>query len=253
MSKDKCALITGATSGFGLASARKLASEGWDLIITGRREERLQKLAKELEGQVRVFVCVLDVRDNEAVKEMAEKVGSFTRHINLLVNNAGLALGREPAYEAKHEDWQTMIDTNVTGLVNVTHAILPKLMQSAPATIVNLSSVAANWPYPGSHVYGASKAFVSQFSKNLRCDLAGKGVRVTSLEPGMCETEFSLVRFGGDQQAADKVYEGVKAMKAEDIADIIYWIATQPPHININTIEVMAEQQAWSNFQVVRG
>ncbi len=249
---SKCALITGATSGFGLASARKLASEGWELIITGRREERLQQLADELKDQVRVFVCVLDVRDGEAVKKMAEKVDGFTSHINLLVNNAGLALGADPAYNSNLEDWQTMIDTNVTGLVSVTHAILPKLMQSTPATIVNLSSIAGTWPYPGSHVYGASKAFVSQFSKNLRCDLAGKGVRVTSLEPGLSESEFSLVRFGGDQNKADKVYQGTSPIRPEDIADIISWIVNQPPHLNINTIEVMAEQQAWNNFNIVR-
>ena len=244
-------LITGATSGFGLASAKLFAEHGYSLIITGRRFERLQALADEL--TVPVHSVQLDVRDAQAVSDMVDSLPESFRNIEVLVNNAGLALGAEPAWEASLEDWHTMIDTNVTGLVNVTHKLLPILRQQSKASIINLASVAANWAYPGSHVYGGSKAFVAQFSRNLRCDLAGSGIRVTSLEPGMCETEFSLVRFKGDQQKSDNLYKGTNPLRPEDIADIIFWIAQQPAHININSIEVMPSSQAWDNFKVVRG
>ena len=175
-----------------------------------------------------VHSVTLDVRDARAVSDMVDALPESFRNIEVLVNNAGLALGAGPAWEAKLEDWHTMIDTNVTGLVNVTHKLLPILRQQPKASIINLASVAANWAYPGSHVYGGSKAFVAQFSRNLRCDLAGSGVRVTSLEPGMCETEFSLVRFKGDKEKSDSVYQGINPLSPEDIADIILWIAQQP-------------------------
>ncbi|WBA83377.1 SDR family oxidoreductase [Endozoicomonas sp. GU-1] len=245
-------LITGATSGFGLASARLFAQHGHSLIITGRRSERLLALAEELTPEVPVHSVTLDVRDARAVSDMVDSLPDEFRNIEVLVNNAGLALGAGPAWEASLEDWHTMIDTNVTGLVNVTHKLLPILREQPKAAIINLASVAANWAYPGSHVYGGSKAFVAQFSRNLRCDLAGSGVRVTSLEPGMCETEFSLVRFKGDQAKSDSIYQGVNPLRPEDIADIIFWIAQQPAHININTLEVMPTSQAWDNFKVVR-
>lgn len=249
---SKTVLITGATAGFGKACAIKFADHGWDLIITGRRSERLQELADSLSQKVKVHIATLDVRDEVSVKEMVVGLPSDFQDVSVLVNNAGLALGTDPSYEANLEDWKTMIDTNVTGLTLVTHALLPMLMKNSPATLVNLSSVAANWAYPGSHVYGASKAFVQQFSRNLRCDLVGKGVRVTSLEPGLCESEFSLVRFGGDQEKYDALYGGAKALQPEDIADIIYWVATQPAHININSLEVMPQTQAWDNFKVIK-
>ncbi|MFK0572965.1 SDR family oxidoreductase [Endozoicomonas sp.] len=245
-------LITGATSGFGLASARLFAEHGYPLIITGRRVDRLQKLSDELSALVPVHYVPLDVRDAQAVSEMVATLPESFRNIEVLVNNAGLALGSGPAWEASLEDWHTMIDTNVTGLVNVTHCLLPILRQQPKASIINLASVASNWSYPGSHVYGGSKAFVAQFSRNLRCDLAGSGVRVTSLEPGMCETEFSLVRFKGDQEKSDNLYKGVNPIRPDDIADIIFWIASQPAHININSLEVMPTSQAWDNFKVVR-
>lgn len=245
-------LITGATSGFGLASARLFAQHGYSLIITGRRSQRLQALAEELTPEVPVHSVTLDVRDIRAVSDMVDTLPDDFRNIEVLVNNAGLALGAGPAWEASLEDWHTMIDTNVTGLVNVTHKLLPILREQPRASIINLASVAANWAYPGSHVYGGSKAFVAQFSRNLRCDLAGSGVRVTSLEPGMCETEFSLVRFKGDQEKSDSIYKGVNPLRPEDIADIILWIAQQPAHININSLEVMPTSQAWDNFKVVR-
>ncbi len=249
---SKTVLITGATAGFGKASAIKFANHGWNLIITGRRAERLEELAQSLTGKINVHIAELDVRDESAVKHMVDNLPDDFKTVSVLVNNAGLALGTDPSYAANLEDWKTMIDTNVTGLTLVTHALLPILMNNHPATIVNLSSVAANWAYPGSHVYGASKAFVQQFSRNLRCDLVGKGVRVTSLEPGLCESEFSLVRFGGDQEKYDALYGGANALQPEDIADIIYWVATQPAHININSLEVMPQTQAWDNFKIVR-
>ena len=245
-------LITGATSGFGLATAKKFAQHGYPLIITGRREERLKTLSVELSALTEVFYSVLDVRDSEAVTEFVTHLPENFKQIGILVNNAGLALGAEPADKASLSDWHTMIDTNVTGLVNVTHSLLPILRAQTCASIINLASIAANWAYPGSHVYGASKAFVAQFSRNLRSDFAGTGVRVTSLEPGLAESEFSLVRFKGDQEKYDQIYKGASAIQPEDIANIIFWIAEQPAHININSLEVMPTSQAWDNFKVVK-
>lgn len=248
----QCVFITGATSGFGEASARRFAKAGAKLILTGRRFERLAALADELSPLCEVHIATLDVRDADAVAKMVEDLPEAFSQPTVLVNNAGLAKGTDPSYAAKLEDWQVMIDTNVTGLVNVTHALLPRLMQSPGASVVNLASIASNWPYPGSHVYGASKAFVAQFSRNLRCDLAGKGVRVTSLEPGLSESEFSLVRFDGDQDKYQQLYGGANALQPEDIAELIFWLANQPPHININSLEVMPTSQAWNNFNVVK-
>jgi len=245
-------LITGATSGFGLATAKKFAQHGYPIIITGRREERLKALSDELSPLTNVYSHVLDVRDSEAVAEFVNTLPDDFKKIGVLVNNAGLALGAEPADKAALADWHTMIDTNVTGLVNVTHHLLPILRAQASATIINLASIASNWAYPGSHVYGASKAFVTQFSRNLRCDFAGTGVRVTSLEPGLSESEFSLVRFKGDQAKYDQIYDGANAIQPEDIANIIFWVAEQPVHININSLEVMPTSQAWDNFKVVK-
>jgi len=245
-------LITGATSGFGLATAKKFAQHGYPLIITGRREERLKTLSAELSSLTKIFYSVLDVRDSEAVTEFANNLPENFKQVGILVNNAGLALGAEPADKASLSDWHTMIDTNVTGLVNVTHSLLPILKAQKSASIINLASIAANWAYPGSHVYGASKAFVAQFSRNLRSDFAGTGVRVTSLEPGLSESEFSLVRFKGDQEKYDSIYKGASAIQPEDIANIIFWIAEQPAHININSLEVMPTSQAWDNFKIIK-
>ena len=253
MSTNKVVFITGATSGFGRATARRFAAAGRSLVLTGRRLERLQALQQELQDQVPVHVAALDVRDAEAVAAVVAALPQALRPITALVNNAGLALAPEPAQKVALEDWHTMIDTNVKGLVNVTHALLPQLLETgAGASIVNLGSVAGQWPYPGSHVYGASKAFVKQFSYNLRCDLISTGVRVTDLAPGMAETEFTLVRTKGDQAASDQLYRGANALQAEDIAEQIYYIATLPPHISINRLEVMPTQQAWSPFLVHR-
>ncbi|TEW54647.1 SDR family NAD(P)-dependent oxidoreductase [Psychromonas sp. RZ22] len=245
-------LITGATSGFGLATAKKFAQHRYPLIITGRREERLKALSEELELLTDVFYYSLDVRDSEQVAKFIEAIPENFKQVSILVNNAGLALGASSAAEASLSDWHTMIDTNVTGLVNVTHGLLPILQEQKTASIINLASIAANWAYPGSHVYGASKAFVAQFSRNLRSDFAGTGVRVTSLEPGLSESEFSLVRFKGDQDKYDQIYNGTNAIQPEDIANIIFWIAEQPAHININSLEVMPTSQAWDNFKIVK-
>ena len=247
----KIAFITGATSGFGRAAARKFASEGWSLVLSGRRLERLEALKAEL--KVPTHVIQLDVRDSDAVKEAIDSLPAEFSSITTLVNNAGLALAPQGAPDVDLKDWHTMIDTNVTGLVNVTHALLATLIKTgAGATIINVGSIASQWPYPGSHVYGATKAFVQQFSINLRCDLQGTGVRVTDIAPGMAETEFTLVRTKGDQQASDNLYRGTTPLSAEDIAEHMYYVATLPDHININRLEVMPTRQAWSALAVDR-
>ena len=249
----KVVLITGATSGFGRAAARKFASEGWALVITGRREDRLQALQAELMETVPVFYQTLDVRNQADVQQLVEGLPDPFHEVACLINNAGLALSPKPAQETELADWHTMIDTNITGLVNMTHALLPSLIKVGEgASIINVGSIAGQWPYPGSHVYGASKAFVQQFSYNLRCDLLGTGVRVTDLAPGIAETEFTLVRTGGDQQASDALYANTQALSAEDIANAMYYIATLPPHICINHMEVMPTMQAWSPFAIHR-
>lgn len=250
---SKIAFITGATSGFGQASARRFAQAGWSLVLSGRREDRLQALKQELQARVPVHIATLDVRDAEAVKVMVAALPEGFRGIDCLVNNAGLALAPEPAQQVDLNDWHTMIDTNIKGLVNVTHTLLPALIERGEGTsIINIGSIAGQWPYRGSHVYGASKAFVKQFSYNLRCDLAGTGVRVTDIAPGMAETEFTLVRTKGDQSASDALYQGTIPLSAEDIAEQIFYVATLPAHININRLEVMPTRQSWAGFAVER-
>lgn len=249
----KVVFITGATSGFGRAAARRFAAGGWSLVLSGRRTDRLEELKKELSGKVPVHIATLDVRDAQAIQAMVDALPADFRPIRSLVNNAGLALAPVPAQKVELQDWHTMIDTNITGLVNVTHAVLPLLLETgAGASIINLGSVAGQWPYPGGHVYGASKAFVQQFSYNLRCDLPGTGVRVTDIAPGMAETEFTLVRTKGDQAASDKLYSGTTPLTAEDIAEQIYYVATLPDHININRLEIMPTRQSWAPFAVDR-
>ncbi|WP_210448720.1 SDR family NAD(P)-dependent oxidoreductase [Vibrio crassostreae] len=248
---DKIAFITGATSGFGKAAAKRFAEDSWSLVLSGRRIERLLDLKEEL--TVPVHVIQLDVRDADAVKQAIDSLPAEFSSITALVNNAGLALAPEGSPDVDLKDWHTMIDTNVTGLVNVTHALLPTLIkQGAGSSIINVGSIAGQWPYPGSHVYGASKAFVKQFSYNLRCDLQGTGVRVTDLSPGIAETEFTLVRTKGNQMASDNLYQGTTPLSAEDIAEQMFHIATLPEHININRVEVMPTRQAWSPFAIDR-
>ncbi len=244
----RTALITGATSGFGASCARRFVAEGWKVIITGRRADRLHALADEL-GVAVVHCLVSDIRDCAAFEVAVANLPAAFEGIDLLINNAGLALGTGPAQTASLDDWRTMIDTNVTGLVAITRHLLPTLIARRGA-IINLASIAANWPYPGGNVYGATKAFVQQFSLGLRCDLQGTGVRVTSVEPGLSESEFTLVRTGGDQAVYDKLYAGSDPLQPADIAEVLHWIATLPRHININTLELMPVSQSWGPFRV---
>lgn len=246
----RTAFITGATSGFGAATARLFVADGWNVVATGRRAERLQALVDEL-GAHCVHPAAFDVRDAAAMREALAQLPDGFRDIDLLVNNAGLAQGTQPAQRASLDDWNTMIDTNVRALATLTHALLPTLVARRGA-IVNVSSTAATYPYAGGNVYGGTKAFVSQFSLGLRADLHGTGVRVTALEPGMAETEFTLVRTHGDQTASDALYRGAQPMTAEDIARTIHWIATLPPHLNINRLEMMPVSQSFAGFQVAR-
>ena len=253
MEKRNVVFITGATSGFGEAAAHVFARAGWALVLSGRRLARLQALQAELASLVPVHVMELDVRDSDAVAAAVAALPAEFADVTALINNAGLALAPQPAQKVDLTDWHTMIDTNVTGLVNVTHALLPTLIRhGAGASIINIGSIAGQWPYPGSHVYGASKAFVKQFSYNLRCDLLGTGVRVTDLAPGIAETEFTLVRTKGDQAASDKLYRGTTPLSARDIAEQMFYIATLPAHMNINRVEVMPVRQAWQPFAIDR-
>jgi serine 3-dehydrogenase len=242
---SKTIFITGASAGIGRAAARLFAADGWAVIGTGRREDRLAALAAELGDCFRPVA--LDMLDIPALEAAAAEAGA----VDLLLNNAGLASAMAPLQDADFEDLRTVIDTNVGGLVALTRALLPGIIARKGA-IINLSSVAATYPYRGGAVYGGSKAFVRQFSLDLRCDLHGTGVRVTSIEPGMVETEFTLVRTGGDQAASDALYANMDPMTAEDIAGTIYWVATLPPHLNINALELMPVNQSFAGFQVAR-
>lgn len=240
----KTVLITGATAGIGQAAARAFAGAGWRVIGTGRRAERLDELKAELGDAFTPLT--FDVRDAAARDAALDKVGA----IDCLINNAGLAAGLDKAQDASLDNWRKMIDTNVTALVEITHKLLAGLIERRGA-IINLSSVAATYPYPAGNVYAGTKAFVRQFSLDLRCDLAGTGVRVTSIEPGMVETEFTLVRTGS-QQASDDLYRGADPMTGEDIANTMLWVATLPPHLNINALELMPVNQSWAGFAVHR-
>ncbi|ETI65728.1 oxidoreductase [Sphingobium sp. C100] len=246
---DRTAFITGATAGIGEAAARAFAEAGWRVIGTGRRADRLEKLAAQIGPQMHSLT--FDMRDAAAIDAALQSLPEGFRDIDLLVNNAGLALGTAPAQQADLAQWQQMIDTNISGLVAITHKLLPRLVERKGA-IINLSSVAATYPYGGGNVYGGTKAFVTQFSLNLRTDLHGTGVRVTSIEPGMVETEFTLVRTGS-QAASDALYGDARPMTADDIAQTLLWVANQPPHLNFNRIELMPVTQSLAGFQVARG
>jgi serine 3-dehydrogenase len=244
----KTILITGATAGFGQAAARKFVAGGWQAIGTGRRGDRLKKLQEELGDAF--LPLEVDMRDIHAVDGLAGLSPPWGE-IDLLLNNAGLAPPTDPMPETGWDRIETVIETNITGLVALTRALLPKLVERK-GQIINLSSVAATYPYKGGAVYGGTKAFVRQFSLDLRCDLAGTGVRVTSVEPGMAETEFTIVRTGGDKQASDKLYAGMNPMTSEDLADLFWWLANLPPHLNINTVELMPVSQSFAGFTVSR-
>jgi len=244
----KTILITGATAGFGEAAARKFVAGGWYVIGTGRRGERLKRLQDELGDPF--LPLEIDMRDIGAVDSLAELSPPWN-DIDLLLNNAGLAPPTDPLSDTDWSRIADVIETNVTGLVALTRALLPKLVERK-GQIINLSSVAATYPYKGGAVYAGTKAFVRQFSLDLRSDLAGTGVRVTSVEPGMAETEFTVVRTGGDQEASDKLYAGMNPMTAADLADLFWWLANLPPHLNINVVELMPVTQSFAGFAVHR-
>ena len=244
----KTILITGATAGFGEAAARKFVSGGWNAIGTGRRGERLKKLQEELGDAF--LPLEIDMRDRQALESIADLAGGWGE-IDLLLNNAGVAPPTDPLPDTDWDRIDEVIDTNITGVVALTRALLPKLVERQ-GQIINLSSVAATYPYKGGAVYAGTKAFVRQFSLDLRCDLAGTGVRVTSIEPGMAETEFTIVRTGGDKAASEKLYAGMNPMTSEDLADLFWWLANLPPHLNINTVELMPVSQSFAGFTIDR-
>ncbi|WDY57542.1 SDR family NAD(P)-dependent oxidoreductase [Pseudomonas sp. PSKL.D1] len=247
----KTAFVTGASSGFGRAICQRLVANGYRVIGGARRMEKLQALERELGDNF--IPLALDVTDVNSINAAVAQITEAAPGIDLLVNNAGLALGVERAQVSSAENWQRMIDTNITGLAMVTHAVLPQMVKADSGMIINIGSIAGTYPYPGGNVYGASKAFVRQFSLNLRADLAGTRVRVSNIEPGLCSgTDFSVVRLNGDMAAVDALYRDVQAILPEDIAATVAWIAEQPAHVNINTIEIMPVAQTSAALNVVR-
>jgi 3-hydroxy acid dehydrogenase/malonic semialdehyde reductase len=246
-------LVTGASAGFGLAIARRFAASAHRVIAIARRADRLKALVEEL-GTDAVHPLALDITDHAAVERAIVGLPPEFAEIDLLVNNAGLARGLEPAHRASAEDWESVVATNVNGLLHVTHAVLPGMVARGRGHVVNISSTAATWPYPGGNVYGASKAFVRQFSLNLRADLTGTKLRVTDIAPGMVGgTEFSTVRFGGDAERAARVYEGADALTPDDIAEAVHWVATLPARMNVNTMEIMPVCQSFGGLTISRG
>lgn len=250
---DRTLFVTGATAGFGLAIARLFAADGWRVVAAGRRADRLDALVAEL-GADRCHPVVLDVRDAQAVKAAVDGLPARFAAIDLLVNNAGLALGLNPAQSADLEDWDRMVDTNCKGLMYVTRAVLPGMVARDSGHVVNIGSTAGEWPYPGGNVYGATKAFVRHFSLNLRADLFGTKVRVTDIEPGLVGgTEFSAVRFKGDAERAAAPYAGTDPLTPEDIADAVHWVATRPARVNVNTLQVMPVAQSFGPLRIHKG
>ena len=250
--QPRVALVTGASSGLGEAIARRYAAAGVRVIATARRGERLTSLVDDFDDDL-IFLSVLDVRDRVAIERLVASLPPAFTEVDVLVNNAGLALGLEPAQEASLDDWEQMIETNCTGLVYLTRAILPGMVARRRGHVVNMGSVAATYPYPGGNVYGATKAFVRQFSLGLRADLHGTGVRVTCIEPGMIGgTEFSEVRFGGDAERAATVYAGTQPLTPDDIAAAVEWVTTQPEHVNVNLVELMPVAQSFGPLPVDR-
>lgn len=246
----KTALITGASSGFGEAIARNLANQGYKLILLARRKECLKKLAQELKTNTHLIIG--DIRDKNFIFQEIKNLPQNFADIEILVNNAGLALGQDKTQDAQIDDFETMIDTNIKGLIYITKAVLPIMIKNKNGYIFNLGSVAGIYPYPGGNVYGGTKAFVKQFSNNLRNDLIGTNIRVTTIAPGLCKTEFSGVRFKGDKQKADKVYENTLFTTADDIAQIVSDCLKMHPRTNINYIELMATTQTWAGFAFER-
>lgn len=243
--------ITGASSGFGEAISKRFVKEGHKVLGLARREEKLQKLQNELGESFRFIAC--DINDTEKIKIDLENLPKEFQEIDVLVNNAGLALGLEPAQEANIKDWEVMINTNILALVKLTHFILPKMVSRGKGHIVNIGSIAGSYPYPGGNIYGSTKAFIKQFTLNLRADLYDKNVRVSNIEPGLCGgSEFSIVRFGGDKNKASKVYENTHPLMPEDIAEAVFWCVSLPSHINVNRIEIMPTTQAPAALNVAK-
>lgn len=251
MSTQKTVLITGASSGFGLATAKLLAERGFRLVLIARSKERLVELQKSV--QVPVYVEAVDVRDKEGVAEFVKNLPKEFGEIDVLVNNAGLALENAPAYEANIDDWEVVVDTNIKGVLHFTHAVLPSMKQRNCGTIINIGSSSAHIPYKGGNVYGATKAFVRQFSRNLRTDLLGTNIHVTNIEPGGAETGFSITRFRGDVERAKKVYANARFLTAEDIAETILWVLERPERVNIDNIEIMPIDQTYGGLTTHRG
>lgn len=245
----KTVMITGASSGFGAETARLFAKKQYKLILLARRLDRLEEIQKEY-ANVAMHLISVDVRKRESLFRALSEIPKGFNEIDVLVNSAGLALGLEPADEVDIDDWETMIDTNIKGLIYCCRQLLPMMVSRGQGQIINIGSTAGNWPYPGGNVYGATKAFVKQFSNNLRADLLEKNIRVTNIEPGLAETEFSIVRFKGDQKKADNVYTGMNPLTGQDIADIVSWVVERPAHVNVNSIEVMPSCQAWGALKV---
>lgn len=244
----KTILITGVTGGFGAAMARKFGAAGWNLILQGRNADRLNAIIETISGATSITPILFDMRDDDAMHAALSSLPA----IDVLVNNAGLALGLEPAHRADLNDWDEMIATNIRSLTHITRLILPGMVERASGHIINIGSVAGTYPYAGGNVYGATKAFVHQFSLNLRADLHSTGVRVTNIEPGLAETNFSRTRFKGDAAKADSVYAGTEPLTGDDIAEAVFWTATLPPHMNINTMEIMPTDQSFAGMQVRR-
>ncbi|WP_242108697.1 SDR family NAD(P)-dependent oxidoreductase [Luteimonas aquatica] len=247
---SRAVFITGGTSGFGAAAVERFVAGGWRVLTSGRRAERLQALVERF-GAERVHALAFDVRDAEAMRAALATIPPAFAGIDVLINNAGLALGTAPAQRASLEQWRQMIDTNVTALAAITHALLPALIERKGA-IINISSIAGSYPYTGGNAYGATKAFVTQFSLGLRSDLHGTGVRVTSIEPGLAQTEFTLVRTSGDDAASDALYAGAHPITAQDIAETLWWVANLPPHLNVNRLELMPVSQSFAGLQIHR-
>jgi 3-hydroxy acid dehydrogenase/malonic semialdehyde reductase len=248
---SKVVLVTGATSGFGRETVKMFAKDGCKIIAIGRREERLKELKEEL-SECDIHIISLDVRDKKEVFSAIENLPQEYKNIDILVNSAGLALGLEKSPDALLEDWEVMIDTNIKGLLYITKAVMPIMVKRKSGYIFNLGSIAGNWPYEGANVYGSTKAFVQQFSLNLRTDLKGTNVRVSNIEPGFSKTEFSNVRFKGDDKKADAIYDGLQPLVGEDIANLIFTLSKLPLHVNVNTLEVMPTAQTWAGFALER-
>lgn len=244
-------LVTGASSGFGKAICQKLIAVGYKVIGAARRVDKLSELARQLDDNFLPFQ--LDVTKKDAVENLLLSLPDKFKPIDILINNAGLALGMEPAYEANYADWEIMVNTNIIGLMHLTRIILPEMVKRNSGYIINLGSTAGNYAYQGGNVYGATKAFVKQFSANLRTDLLGKKIRVTNIEPGLCgNTEFSNVRFHGNDKQAAAVYQGVEFIKPEDIANTVSWLVNSPKHFNVNNIEIMPTAQASGGLKVIK-